>query len=393
MAEILNAFFTSVFTKEDTRNIPRKEKETEVSLSDIEIIRGNIERKLNKLKNDSAPGPDGISPRLLKEVKREISEPLYIKFRRSLDTGMIPADWRTANLCPIYKKGSKSEPGNYRPVSLTSVPCKKLEGLIKDKIMEHFLAEKLITDNQHSFMPGRSCATNLTIILNKLTQIIDNGNPADVFYLDFAKAFDKVPVPRERLLVKLEVKGVTGKLNTWIGNWLRGRTQRVVIGGKASSKSNVESGVPQGSVLGPPLFDVYIDDIDWEAVLADLMTKFADDTKGSKEILGSQVRDDLQTVLNNLCRWAELWGMEFNVSKCKIVHLGRNNPKYKYYMNGTELKTVQEETYVGIVIDKNLKPGKQCTKAANTASAVLRMIQRNFHYRDRHTFVKLYSQS
>jgi ribonucleases P/MRP protein subunit RPP40 len=130
--------------------------------------------------------------------------------------------------------------------------------------------------------------------------------------------------------VKLEAKGVTGKLKNWIGNWLRGRAQRVVIGGEASSERDVESGVLQGTVLGPLLFDVYIDDIDWEAVLADLMTKFADDTKGLKEILSSQDRDDLQTVLNNLCRWAEIWGMEFNVSKCKIMHLGRNNPEYKY---------------------------------------------------------------
>jgi ribonucleases P/MRP protein subunit RPP40 len=120
--------------------------------------------------------------------------------------------------------------------------------------------------------------------------------------------------------------------------------------------------------------------------------KFADDTKGLKEILGIQDRDDLQTVLNNLCRWAEVWGMEFNIAKCKIMHFGRNNPEYKYYMNGEELKTVNEETDVGIIIDKSLKPGKHCAKAANTASAVLRMIQRNFHYRDRHTFIKLYKQ-
>jgi ribonucleases P/MRP protein subunit RPP40 len=177
-----------------------------------------------------------------------------------------------------------------------------MEGLIKDRIMNHLLTEKLITDNQHGFMPGRSCTTNMTIFLDKPTKIVDDGNPADVFYLDFAKAFDKVP--RERLLVKLEAKGVTGKLRTWIGNWLGGRTQRVVIGGEASGESNVESGVPQGTVLGPPLFDIYIDDIDLEAILADLMTKFVDDTKGLKEILGIQDRDDLHTVLNNLCRWA-----------------------------------------------------------------------------------------
>jgi ribonucleases P/MRP protein subunit RPP40 len=152
----------------------------------------------------------------------------------------------------------------------------------------------------------------------------------------------------------------------------------------------VESGVPQGTLLGPPLFTVYIDDLDEMAELVELMTKFADDMKGLKEITSEADRIALQTTLNRLCEWAKTWQMSFNVAKCKIMHVGRNNPGFKYYMEGEELKTVKEETDVGVLIHSSLKPGRHCEKASNTAGAVLKLIQRNFHYRDRRVLMSLY---
>jgi Reverse transcriptase (RNA-dependent DNA polymerase)/Endonuclease-reverse transcriptase len=390
MSEILNKFFTSVFTNEDGDNLPTKVCETNVLLSDIVITEGKIIEKINALKKDSAPGPDNIHPRLLKELKEIISRPLAIIFRHSLDTGAVPQEWRKAKVIPIYKKGAKSEPGNYRPVSLTSVPCKLLEGLIKDAIMKHLMDENLIKDSQHGFMPGRSCTTNLTIFLETLTKAIDSGKAADVFYLDFAKAFDKVP--HKRLLIKVQAKGISGKILDWLRAWLSNRTQHVSVGEEQSEESNVESGVPQGTVMGPPLFTIFIDDIDDVVKLVELLIKFADDNKGVKIIENSTDRDKLQETLDNLCRWAETWAMQFNIEKCKIMHVGRSNPGYTYYMAGKELKSVDEETDVGVVIHKSLKPTKQCERAANTARAVLGLIQRNFHYRDRYVYMRLYKQ-
>jgi hypothetical protein len=132
------------------------------------------------------------------------------------------------------------------------VPCKILESLIKDKVMKHLEEEKLIKDSQHGFMPGRSCTTNLTIFLDELTKAVDNGKAADVFYLDFAKAFDKVA--HQWLMVKVEAKGIGGKISRWLEEWLKVRTQTVVVDGQESDVSKVESGVPQGTVMGPPLF-------------------------------------------------------------------------------------------------------------------------------------------
>jgi hypothetical protein len=193
--------------------------------------------------------------------------------------------------------------------------------------------------------------------------------------------------------MKLEAKGVTGRLKTWIGNWLTGRTQRIVINGESSESSEVDSGVPQGTVLGPPLFMVHIDDIDDFMRLIELLKKFADDTKGLKLIQGLADKEALQRTLDLLCKWAENWGMVFNVDKCKIMHVGRSNPQYEYKMNDKILRAVEVETDVGVLVQDNLKPGKQCQKAANVATGGLKTIWRNFSYRDKMVpYLNLYKQ-
>ncbi len=135
------------------------------------------------------------------------------------------------------------------------MPCKILESTLKEEIMNHLLDNKLIRDSQHGYMPGKSCASNLVLFMDKVTKAVDEGKAVDIFYLDFAKAFDKVP--RQRLVKKLRAKGVEEKTVTWIENWLSGRTKRVCIKGEQSDSCLVESGVPQGTVLGPTLFTVY----------------------------------------------------------------------------------------------------------------------------------------
>jgi hypothetical protein len=390
MANILNNFFASVFTNEDKNNMPAKNAETESVLRTVSFTPLEVIRKLNNLRADSAPGPDKIYPRMLKELRYEIADPLSKIFTKSMKTGKVPKNWKEAIVTPIHKKGPKAEPGNYRPVSLTSVPCKVMESIIKDAIMTHLQANDLISHSQHGFVPGRSCATNLLTFQEELTKCLDEGIPVDVFYLDFAKAFDKVP--HGRLIIKLEAKGITGELLNWVEEWLAGRTQRVAVEGVLSEEEEVKSGVPQGTVMGPPLFTVFIDDIDEFVELVKLFVKFADDGKGLKIIQSRKDADELQLSLNNLCEWASRWGMAFNVDKCKIMHIGRNNPGYDYYMNGVKLKVVEQETDVGVIIQKDLKTVKQSQKAANTATGVLKTIQRNFHFRDKKVYVQLYKQ-
>ena len=198
-------------------------------------------------------------------------------FNLSLEEGIVPLEWKEANIIPLFKKGSRNKSENYRPVSLTSVICKLLERLIKD----HFLVKnKLINPSQHGFLKARSCLTNMLCFLEDVTKWLDEGSPVDIIYLDLKKAFDKVP--HQRLLLKLKAHGIGNGMINWIEKWLIGRRQRVVVDGEVSNWKAVLSGVPQGSVLGPILFLIYINDLDDD--ITSKVLKFADDTKVFRKI-------------------------------------------------------------------------------------------------------------
>jgi hypothetical protein len=325
----------------------------------------------------------------LKEVQEDLVPALTIIFRKSVRDGAVPEDWKIANVVPIYKKGSKSSPGNYRPISLTSMACKILESIIRDAVTGHLSANNLIKGSQHGFFKNRSCSTNLLEFLERASSVVDEGGGYDVVYLDFAKAFDKVP--SKRLLKKIWAHGIRGRAFIWVKEWLTGRKQRVVLNGRFSSWEEVLSGVPQGSVLGPLLFLIFINDLDNVVEMVDVK-KFADDTKLGKQVRADIDRADLQLALDNAIAWAKMWGMQFNIEKCKVMHMGCSNPRYHYHMDGKMLQETSEEKDIGVKITDDLKVTTQCAAAAKTALAVLGQITRAFHYRDRHVFVKLYKQ-
>jgi hypothetical protein len=392
MANLLNKAFKEVFTREDTTSIPEVEDMVmDSTLESVRFTEREICRKIQNLRSEAASGPDGIGPKILQELREELAPGLAYIFNKSMEEGAVPADWKEANVTPIFKKGAKSKPENYRPVSLTSVSCKIMESIIRDAMTEHLHNCNLIKKSQHGFLKDRSCVTNLLEFLEKATSVVDSGKGFDVIYLDFAKAFDKVPL--ERLLSKCRAHGIRGRVLCWIRSWLTGRRQRVVLNGRFSSWEDVLSGVPQGSVLGPLLFVIFINDLeDSVEGLLDILKKFADDTKLGQEVTKEEDRDRLQQALDESCQWAERWGMQFNVSKCKVMHMGTSNPGYQYHMGGQALETTDEERDIGVMITASLKPSAQCAKAAKTAQAVLGQLARAFHYRDRHVFMRLYKQ-
>ena len=246
----------------------------------------------------------------------------------------------------------------------------------------------MILQSQHGFRCRRSCLTNILEFLEDITNSVDCQKGVDVIFLDFQKAFDKVP--HCRLLVKLRSLGITGSVLAWIHTWLTDRKQRVVLKGCRSSWCNVASGVPQGSVLGPLLFISYINDID-ASVLSNVL-KFADDTKLYREVSSCDDATMLQADLNNVFDWSQLWQMPFNVSKCKIMHIGSKNPCIPMSLNGTELTTVSVEKDLGFYLDSSLKPSRQCVEAAKKGNRVLGMIRRNFKFLHRDTVLRLYKQ-
>lgn len=253
---------------------------------------------------------------------------------------------------------------------------------------------QLIKSSQHGFMNSKSCQTNLIEYLDTLTKLIDEGHDVDVLYLDFAKAFDKVP--HQRLLQKMESNGISGNVLRWVQCWLSGREQRVVLNGIASDWMPVTSGVPQGSVLGPTCFVIFINDLDDVLdLVGGFVSKFADDTKFGRIISTAEDRVKMQRDIDKLMKWAETWQMDFNSKKCKIMHFGNTNPGNSYCMGGfapagTILQTVKEEKDIGVIVSDSLKPSAQCAKAVKKANSILGQMSRSVHYRDKVTWIRLY---
>ena len=239
-------------------------------------------------------------------------------------------------------------------------------------------------DTQHGFVPGRSCTTQLLVRLELWTDWLDKG---DVIYLDFKKAFDSVP--HIRLLQKLKAYGVEGDLLNWIQHFLMGRKQRVSVNGILSDWVIVLSGIPQGSVLGPILFVIFINDL--PDMVKSTAKIFADDTKIFNRILNRDDHQQLQANLNYLVKWSEEWQLGFNESKCKVLHLGTNNPRLEYQMNSVTLMTDTAEKDLGVTIDNKLKFHRHISNAVNIASRMLGLVKATFTCLDEITVPRLFT--
>ena len=397
MASLLNDYFSSVFNPiVDAGHITANDDNNEIgnapdiapeqTLHNLEITSEEVLRAINDMKTNKSPGPDNIYPKVLKETKSEIVDTLKTVFNLSLHQGTVPADWKSANVTPIFKKGDRNTPGNYRPISLTSVVGKMLESIIRDKIVNYLERHSLIRDSQHGFRNKRSCLSNLLTFYNDLFSAHDITRSLDIVYLDFQKAFDKVP--HNKLMFKVKQLGIDGNILKWIENWLSNRKQRVVINGTASDWAPVTSGVPQGSVLGPVLFIIYINDID--VGLNNLISKFADDTKIGNSIITDHDRISLQEDLNKISEWSQRWEMPFNVNKCHILQIGTRNHKFNYEMNGVKLESVQCIKDLGVSIASSLKFSQQCKDAAGKANRMLGFINRNFSFKNKDVILPLY---
>lgn len=386
----LNDYFLSVFSQVGDDREPEPEqvfKGQEVDkLIDILISKEIVSKEIDKLKKTKSPGPDNIFPRILKECKGELSEAIARVFRNSLDSGVVPRLWRQANVVPIFKKGDKAQCSNYRPISLTSVVGKMLEAIITKGIREHLEKHQLIRHSQHGFSKGKSCVTNLLSFYKKVFETMDEGDRYDIVYLDFSKAFDRVP--HRRLLSKVKAHGIEGKVLEWIRGWLTNREQRVQVNGRKSEWGSVTSGVPQGSVLGPLLFIIYINDL--ETGINSDIGKFADDTKIGRPVANDNDARMLQEDLDRLSEWSEKWQMKFNVNKCSVMSVGKGNVPVDYKLNNTSLGRSHSERDLGVQVSSNLRPREQCVMARNKANKILGFIGRCVTNRSSEVILKLY---
>ena len=389
-ADVLGRQMFKVFVNEPDGELPNCVNRGAPVLHTVGATRGKVRKLLKKLKISKSPGPDGIHPRIIKEAMEELIEPLVILFKCSLEQGELPEDWRMAYITAIYKKGDKSDPGNYRPVSLTSIVCKLFESLLREEMIVHMKQHSLFSSKQFEFITGRSTVLQLIKVIDEWTRALDEGEAVDVIYCDFMKAFDRVP--HRRLIKKVESYGFGGQLLRWIEAFLTGRRQKVVVSGRESEWEEVRSGVPQGSVLGPLLFVIFINDLPECTDAESSLYLFADDNKLFRKIKSEQDCHSLQADLTKTKEWTDEWLLTFHLDKYKYMRIGDTNVVDGGYEldRGQQLPRIEVEKDLGVQIDEKLSFSNHISEKVNKANKIMGLIRRTFVALDKASFKPLY---
>ena len=333
--------FSQCSLKKSTTATPRLFGNKYPSIGKLSITLKGVQKLLEKINISKAAGPDLIPGRML----NMLAPIVHAIFTQSLVTGELPRDWSLAIVAPIFKKGNRGLADNYRPVSLTCITCKLFEHIVCRHILDHVEDHKILTNLQHGFRSGRSCETQVIITTHDLLSSFNSKSQIDVAILDFSKAFDTVP--HAGLLGKLEHYATDSKILLWITNFFNNRKQRVVVDGSFSNFADVESGVPQGTVIGPLLFLLHFNDP--PSCVNSKVRLFADDCLLYREIKNNQDQIDMQRDLDALKDWGSTWGMKFNAKKCNIMRVSRSRkPLQHFYSLGSEiLQEVSDAKYLG----------------------------------------------
>ena len=385
---ILNRQYESVYTKEDTNNVPSPSGQPYQPMEEITVTEHGVRKLLLKINPRKACGPDMISARILKDLAVELAPLLTTIYQKSFDCGEVPEDWRSANITPVFKKGDRFKASNYRPVSLTSLCCKIQEHIITSHILKHLEDNSILTDCQHGFRARRSCETQLLTLVHELADSIDRGKQMDLVILDFSKAFDRVP--HQRLLAKINHYGIQGQTYKWIESFLSDRSQQVIVDGAVSDKAPVVSGVPQGTVLGPLLFLLFINDLP-DCVMAKTRL-FADDCVIYRPIKTTKDCLQLQEDLHRLAEWEDKWGMCFHPEKCSILRVtrARSPVLHPYILKGQILQTDEQSKYLGVDITSNLSWNPHIDRIVKKGNSMLGFLQRNLRVNSRETKASAY---
>ena len=359
-------------------------------MDNITVSPAGVYKLLTCLKEHKATGPDRIPTRLLKTLAEELTPVFSLFFQASLDQCILPDDWKTADVVPVFKKGAKDKAENYRPISLTSVSCKLLEHVVCSSIMRHLDRHGILSDAQHGFRGRRSCTTQLILTIQDLAKGVDDREQVDVVLLDFSKAFDRVP--HMRLLHKLKYYGVTNNTHGWISDFLDGRSQKVLLEGVSSETLPVTSGVPQGSVLGPLLFLVFINDLPDVVSAQSTVRLFADDCVLYRKIGCEGDAAALQRDLIRLQQWEADWQMEFHPKKCQVLHVTNKKHVIKadYNIHGHVLEETATAKYLGVNIHQKLSWDNHIKNVVAKANSTSAFLQRNISQCPRETKVLCY---
>lgn len=345
-----------------------------VLLTSPTLDRDMVLKKLKSINLNKGAGPDEIPPIFIVRCAEYLVDPLLTIFNTSLATGIFPSAWKTAKIVPVFKSGDENLVSNYRPISILSCLAKLLESLVCPCIIRH--TRLFLSNFQHGFVQHRSTATNLVDFSESLLESLDSNKQVDVIYTDFSKAFDRVP--HHILLHKLSLYGFSDSMWRWVKSYLDNRSFHIVLNGFNSQSINVTSGVPQGSHLGPVLFNIFVNDIPLRFRYSKPYL-YADDLKFCREI--NDVEDSvlLQSELDEVVAWCSENGMTLNASKCFVVKFGRkhNMVPYKYHINNILIQELDKIRDLGVIFDNKLTFVPHIDNVVSRASRMLGFVLRN----------------
>jgi hypothetical protein len=333
----------------------------------------DVEAALLSSKEDKSWGPDGISPIFLKNCANVLATPLFIIFSNSIHSCRFPSAWKLANITPVHKGGTTHDVANYRPISLLSTVSKILEHFIHTELLINCNDLKILPKSQHGFLKGRSCLTNLLTTYDSITRLVDEGIPCDVIFLDFRKAFDSVS--HGKLINKLTSMNFPLPMVSWIHSYLYARQQRVCLRGHFSNWTPVTSGVPQGSILGPLLFNIFLSDL--PNIIVSKNSSYADDFKVHSP---SYLSTRLQMDLDNINDWSKENALELNPSKCVVMYFGHNNPRNTYHIGPNVITAKSSHPDLGILVDDSLKFHLHAESVISKAIRKAHLVLKSFCY-------------
>lgn len=380
-AERLGEYFASTYT-EDNLVLPQVSRKVDdkIELNNVDFRSDLVYKHLRNLNVKTSSGPDLLPALLFKNLARSLSFPLSLLFSKLFLLSALPDIWKTAVITPIYKKGPSSDASNYRPISLTCIMCKLMESVIKDAMLAYLLEHGLINKQQHGFISKRSTCSQLLECINDWSISLSNKQSIDVAYIDFRRAFDSVV--HSKLYIKLKSMGINGNLLNWISDFLSNRSQAVRVANSTSTFRVVRSGVPQGSVLGPILFLVFVNDV-VDLFGSGLNLKlYADDVKLYTTIHDISSVGVLQSGLDKLILWANEWQLGIAINKCSVLHIGKNNPQHNFNLQSVSLHNASEITDLGIVVDSKLRFSTHYASIVKKAHQRSSLILRCFKCRD-----------
>lgn len=352
-ASQFNLFFLSHSTIDTSNAVLPEQPSSSVELDKIIATESEVSDLIKSIDTSKATGADGISPKLVHLAGPAIIPSITKLINLSLSHGVVPKSWKEANVIPLYKKGDRSDINNYRPVSILPCLSKILERIVFKHVFNYFRDNNLLTPHQSGFRPGDSTVNQLSYLYHVFAHALDNKKELKIVFCDISKAFDRCW--HDGILFKLRSLGIGGDLITWFKNYLTDRYQRVVIRGQSSEAGVIKAGVPQGSVLGPLLFLVYINDL--PSGIRSNIKLFADDATIYLEFKdANQAAEVLNEDLSYIQAWADQWLVKFSPTKTKSMTISfkRDNTVPPLTLNNVVLDNVEHHKHLGITISKNL---------------------------------------